>query len=105
MNNRTLPSRQGAGNARVSEPLPEVASTIATNGDAAKVTLQWERASLDRVRGPTRDAGCSAAGHRLAGAPAAHCGLVPMPMMHIGQVRMLVGQRRVLVDMRVGLAR
>jgi hypothetical protein len=59
MNNRTLPSRQGAGNARVSEPLPAVASTIATNGNAAKVTLQRARVSLDCVRGPTRRLQCS----------------------------------------------
>jgi hypothetical protein len=50
MNKRTLPSRQGAGKARVSEPPPEVASTIATNGNAAKVTFQRARASPVRKR-------------------------------------------------------
>src|SRR5262249_46332055 len=34
-------------------PLPEVASTIGTNGNAAKATLRRARAALDRARGRT----------------------------------------------------
>jgi hypothetical protein len=34
-------------------PLPEVASTIRTNGNAAKATLRRARAALDRARGRT----------------------------------------------------